>query len=128
MRLQRSNMSRINEVMGNTQLSLLWICVIVAAMVFVALMYSTALFHRGEFAVRDRTQDRVRKAARELGWAIVPIFIVVAAAAPAMQSAVAVRHDRSLVTENRSEACRVAVNISTARILPAAAIDCAKHR
>lgn len=56
----------------------LWSCVVLAIVVFGVIIYSVAAFHASTAHARDKT--------RELVWALVPIAIVVAAAAPAMKS------------------------------------------
>jgi heme/copper-type cytochrome/quinol oxidase subunit 2 len=96
-------MSFIEQALGSTQLSLLWICAVVAAMVFAALVYSTATFRPTPGA----TEPRRRSALLEVVWSVVPIFIVVAAALPAMTAAMPVESTKRLVTENRV-ACETA--------------------
>jgi heme/copper-type cytochrome/quinol oxidase subunit 2 len=85
-------MSFINEALGSTQLSLLWICALAAAMVFVALVYSTATFRPASNA----SDLRGRNVLREVVWTAVPILIVVAAALPAMTGAVPSQAERAL--------------------------------
>ncbi len=120
------NAMRITEVLGSVQLSLLWICVIVAAMVFAAMIYSTAAFGRSELGRRARTY----RAMRELAWTVVPIFIVIAAAAPAMKSAIPSRGDGGLVTDTRGESCLAPpAGAATVRMLSApTGAGCAQHR
>jgi heme/copper-type cytochrome/quinol oxidase subunit 2 len=74
--------ARLAEIFGGVQGSLLWICTVVAAMVFAALVYSTVTFR--PTVVSTSGQDW--KVTRELAWALVPILIVIAAAAPAMKN------------------------------------------
>jgi heme/copper-type cytochrome/quinol oxidase subunit 2 len=54
---------------------ILWICAFVAAAVFAVMIHSIATFRRGSG----------RSAWREILWAIVPIFIMVSTALPAVR-------------------------------------------
>lgn len=117
-------MSRINEALWSTQLSLLWICALAAALVFIALVYSTAT-HR---PVASAQGSRRRNVLREVVWAAVPIFIVVAAALPAMTASFPAQGDKSLVTENRV-ACEAPDAEAPKHLLAASPIShCAKQR
>lgn len=69
----------------------LWMCAMLAVVVFGVMLHSIATF-RGD-AARLR-----RNAAAEIAWALVPILIVIAAAAPSFQYAGAAE----LITHHRT--------------------------
>lgn len=64
--------------------TVLWVCAFVTAAVFVLMVHSIATFRR---APSDAA--RPRNATAEVFWALVPIVIVIAMAAPAVRSIVA---------------------------------------
>ena len=66
--------------------SVLWICAFVAAAVFAVMIHSIATFRRGNGP----------RAWREILWAIVPIFIMVSTALPAVKM-LASQHATSIV-------------------------------
>ncbi|MBB6093095.1 heme/copper-type cytochrome/quinol oxidase subunit 2 [Povalibacter uvarum] len=61
----------------------LWVCVLVTAAVFARMIHSIATFRRAAAEA-----ERPRNATAEVFWALVPIIIVVAMAAPAVTSLV----------------------------------------
>ena len=75
------NATRMTDILGSAHLSILWLCVVVAALVFVAIVYSIVAFRPADVA---KAAVHARNRVRELAWALVPIAIVVAAAAPAV--------------------------------------------
>ena len=72
-------MQFVTAMYGGGQLFILWVCLAVAALVVIAIAYSTATFHSS-----NAIGTSVFAKARELAWALVPIVIIVAAAAPAV--------------------------------------------
>jgi heme/copper-type cytochrome/quinol oxidase subunit 2 len=127
-------MTGLIEILASTQQSLLWICAIVAVLVFVAMVYSTVTF-RADNSAHDsagnsahNSAGRARHVAREFAWALVPIFIVVAAAAPAMRNAIPTHADRSLLTENLENSPCTSVHLSSeSRVVQASNASCSKH-
>lgn len=63
--------------------AVLWMCVLVTAAVFARMIHSIATFRRA-----SPDTDRPRSATAEVFWALVPIVIVVAMAAPSVTSLV----------------------------------------
>ena len=61
--------------------AVLWVCVLVSAAVFARMIHSIATFRRG-----SPDSDRPRNATAEVFWALVPIAIVVAMAAPSVST------------------------------------------
>ena len=68
--------------------SLLWVCALVVAAVFAVMIHSIATFRRGSGATPS--------ALAEILWAIVPIFIMVSTALPAVRM-LASQHSTSSV-------------------------------
>ena len=63
--------------------TLMWVCAAVAIAIFGAILHSVATFRTG-----DEPQTRYkRRALAEVGWALIPILIVIAAAVPSFRSA-----------------------------------------
>jgi heme/copper-type cytochrome/quinol oxidase subunit 2 len=62
---------------------LLWICAFVAAAVFAVMIHSIATFRRS--STEPGARDRDPRALVEILWAIVPIFIMVSTALPAVK-------------------------------------------
>ena len=114
-------MSGLTEALGSMQSALLWICAIAALLVFAAMVYSTVTFRP------EANKPRVSKVAREFAWTLVPILIVVAAAAPSMRNAVSLP-TRSLLTDNldsrRCTAAQMSVAHSDSNLLSGA---CSKN-
>jgi heme/copper-type cytochrome/quinol oxidase subunit 2 len=123
-------MTGLIEILASTQQSLLWICAIVAVLVFAAMMYSTVTFRAHDSADNSahNSSRRARHVAREFAWALVPIFIVIAAAAPSMKNAIPTNADRSLLTENLEGNSCTSVHLnSEARVVQTSATACSKH-
>ena len=78
--------------------SLLWICAFVAAAVFAVMIHSIATFRRGSAEPGARARAHPRALA-EILWAIVPIFIMVSTALPAVRM-LASQHATSAVQAN----------------------------
>jgi heme/copper-type cytochrome/quinol oxidase subunit 2 len=64
-------------------LTVVWLCAAIAAAVFAAMIVSTVTFGR---SLRDRPPASVSGKATEIIWALIPIAIVLAAAAPALRT------------------------------------------
>jgi len=72
--------SSATEVLGDAFLPVLWICAAVATLVFGAIVYSVAAFSHS-----DAAESAFDKRAKEFAWSLVPMVIVIAAAAPAIK-------------------------------------------
>jgi heme/copper-type cytochrome/quinol oxidase subunit 2 len=82
---------------------ILWTCAFVVAAVFAVMLHSIATFRRstsapdrGAAAASPREIPRAPSALAEILWAIVPIFIMVSTALPAVRM-LASRHATSIV-------------------------------
>jgi heme/copper-type cytochrome/quinol oxidase subunit 2 len=74
---------------------LLWICAFVAAAVFAVMIHSIATFRRSSSEPGARAKEHPRALA-EIFWALVPIFIMVSTALPAVRM-LASQHTTSTV-------------------------------
>ena len=69
----------------NGVLITVWLCAAIAVAVFATMIVSIATFGR---SLRDRPPTSVSSKATEILWALIPIAIVLAAAAPALRTIV----------------------------------------
>ena len=64
---------------------ILWICVVIAVVVFGAMIYSMVKFRKSQGAVADKTLVHSTKV--EIIWTVIPIVILVGMAVPDRQDA-----------------------------------------
>jgi cytochrome c oxidase subunit 2 len=92
----------INMTPGVTELSariyhlhmlILWVCVVIAVLVFGAMIYSIVRFRKSRGAVPDTTIVHSNKA--ELIWTVIPVLILVAMAIPAAKALIVIEDTRN---------------------------------
>ncbi|MBC7984136.1 MAG: hypothetical protein H7Y02_09805 [Candidatus Obscuribacterales bacterium] len=127
---QAAQESRAVEVLSNAPIpslsGWLWFCAASAVIVFGAMIYSVVVFRPSPAATSNAY---AQGKARELIWALVPIAIVVAAAAPAMRSGVPAASSRAdSVAHNNAELCVSTLTGAAPSSRSISAAPCSTHR
>jgi cytochrome c oxidase subunit 2 len=98
----RAGWDALNMTPGVTELSgkiyhlhmlILWVCVVIAVIVFGAMIYSIVRFRKSRGAVADTTLVHSNKA--ELVWTVIPVLILVAMAVPAAKALIVIEDTRN---------------------------------
>jgi cytochrome c oxidase subunit II len=93
---------KINMPVGVTDMSreihslhmlIFWVCVVIAVLVFGAMIYSIVVFRKSKGAVADATLTHSTKI--EVIWTIIPILILIAMAIPAAETLVKIEDTRN---------------------------------
>jgi cytochrome c oxidase subunit 2 len=91
------NMTRgvteLSAVIYDLHMLILWVCCIIALIVFGAMIYSIVRFRKSRGAVADTSIVHSNKA--ELIWTVIPVLILVAMAVPAAQALIKIEDTRN---------------------------------
>ena len=87
-------------------MTILWVCVVIAVVVFGAMIYSMVKFRRSKGAAPDKTLVHSTKV--EIVWTVIPIAILVAIAVPIGRTLIDIENMSAVVrtSETRAGACR----------------------
>jgi cytochrome c oxidase subunit 2 len=85
--------TELSAVIYNLHMLILWVCCIIALIVFGAMIYSIVRFRKSRGAVADTSLVHSNKA--ELIWTVIPVLILVAMAVPAAQALIKIEDTRN---------------------------------
>jgi cytochrome c oxidase subunit 2 len=91
------NMTRgvteLSAIIYDLHMLILWVCVVIAVLVFGAMIYSLIRFRKSRGAVPDTSMVHSNKA--EIIWTLIPVVILVAMAVPAARALVQIEDTRN---------------------------------
>jgi cytochrome c oxidase subunit 2 len=85
--------TELSAVIYDLHMLILWVCCIIALIVFGAMIYSIVRFRKSRGAVADTSLVHSNKA--ELIWTVIPVLILVAMAVPAAQALIKIEDTRN---------------------------------
>jgi cytochrome c oxidase subunit II len=83
-----TGVTEISQGVHGLHMLMLWICVVIAAVVFGAMIYAMVKFRKSKGAVPDTTF--VHSTRMEIAWTIVPVFILVGMAIPSVDKLISI--------------------------------------
>jgi len=85
--------TELSAIIYDLHMLILWVCVVIAVLVFGAMIYSIIRFRKSRGAVPDTSMVHSNKA--EIIWTLIPVFILVAMAIPAARALIKIEDTRN---------------------------------